>query len=486
MRPPRSTCFFRTLLTGAFLLCVCFWVSGCGQSAAPQNSGLTETGAYSLPWGLTLNKDASKLYVVNNLNFSVSVVRTDRMATIKTIPVACWPRYITFNRDYTRLYVTHDSLVSCSYPQTGYEKLNGTYVSVIDISEGKVVKEIAITSISGARSIASDENNDAIYVHSPTTRAIAVIDDSTMSLVDTDTLSDLASSVTMRYDSSNDRLYVVDDEDARIEMLDIEDPLTLKFDSPYYNAQENGYCLGTDMPNSCACSTDSDCASRDCDTSLALPQCVYSCNASSSKYPDGCICASDTDCIGGTCLTDSKVCATKTDIYLGTIRGYYDREKSITYSTTDAEEINGDLKYLSICKQPRDILPLPDQTAYVTCTSSNAEDESDPLLRIMWDDDGLANSGKIVSTLDSAEPCNKPTRMAADPTYTYAFVLCQGQGVMLVIDIASGKVLFSPEVPDFPIDIVVSSDYAYVSTSSANEIFRYSLTEFQGARITLK
>lgn len=497
----------------AAILCLLF--SGCGQESPPGNTGgIFPTEAYSSPWGMTLNEDGSRLYLVNNLGFSVSIIRTDNMKTIATIPVSCYPRHLALNDDETRLYVTHDdtSGKNCA-SMTGYELLDGTYVSVIDLDDNEVVKEIELAGITGARKITVDADNDVLYAYAPTQKSVVVIDDKNMSYAgkyesnrgetiieteDGNTTTNNPSSVGMRYDPEKDMIYTLDYEPNSADSTNyvigtyiIDDARNIDFPHYYYDSQQHGVCVGNSLANGCACGSDSGCASYDCDLTLALPVCVQSCDSRSEQsssgfpdYPDGCPCTQDSDCISELCRPDTLQCATEARITVNSRRGYMDRNTSQVYDTDQATEIKTSLSELGICYKPRDILPLPDNTAYVTCSSSDASSEStpEPVLRILWDDDGLANDGKVVATLDSFSACNKPTRIEADPTCTYAFVLCQDDSAMLVIDIASGDVVDMPGIPENSVDLVVSMDYVFVSTSSSDRIFRYSIRELAPMR----
>jgi YVTN family beta-propeller protein len=143
----------KKLISGIFLMAAAALLissSSCGTASKPADTGNYTTGNYTTPWGMALDKDASHIYVANNLANSVSMINTSSMVIEKTIPTLCNPRNLVFNNDYTKLYVSHDHMSKCMNSQLTYDRKDDSWMSVIDMSQLKVVKEFPLKTSSAS------------------------------------------------------------------------------------------------------------------------------------------------------------------------------------------------------------------------------------------------------------------------------------------------------------------------------------------------
>lgn len=291
--------------------------------------------------------------------------------------------------------------------------------------------------------------------------------------------------------------------------------------SGYACNQTSGYCEKTiDIPGACAAGYS--CVSGTCEKtsyndSLCDAAKGETCNASTGKcktttykdslcstgyscdradgvckintYPNGCECDFDSQCVGyaeGTafCSIDGK-CLTYSSVKVD-IGGFCDtRYNDACYKGTDVEDYNKGF-YDSFsgvsCSSPTDILLLPDKTAYVACYggATSKDTGKDPIYKITLNADGIAfDANKTLGTFNSLKICDKPMKMAADKDGKTALIICDGNNKIYAVDVLTGAVFKNYNMPDHPIDIIVSrkakDNYFYVSGSSADNITRYPI-----------
>ena len=196
-------------------------------------------------------------------------------------------------------------------------------------------------------------------------------------------------------------------------------------------------------------------------------------------YPPGCQCYVDSDCYGdNTVCSDLFICHKKTSINVDSIEGYIDFFSNEEYTTTEIENEYPYLEDYEDCEYPADFLPLPDGTALVSCYGSHEDDDGDdPVLRIQFDGDGLAREQSIVVNTASFLECDKPARMALQggDTPRFVFISCFGHRQLLVYDIEEGEVVDEHTINGYPIDVIASSNYVYVSGSTSNAVNRFPI-----------
>jgi YVTN family beta-propeller protein len=181
----------------------------------------------------------------------------------------------------------------------------------------------------------------------------------------------------------------------------------------------------------------------------------------------GCVCSRNSSC--DTNLCSSGICVTESSFGVNDIRAFCDR-------STGQCKTASEMGITNTCENPWDVLPAPDQTLYVTCGGSTSKaSQSQPVLKIYADADGFASSNTAVAAQSSFQYCVKPTELAADPDWEYVFVLCSGSNKLLYLDAASGEPLGYFSVPDGAYGLTVSNRYAFVSSSSQNEILKISI-----------
>ena len=266
LRERKRVKIFKLLPVCLALAAAALLAPSCGGgagSSSKSSTGFNHTGGYTTPWGMTLNESGSRLYVANNMSRFISIYDTSSMKELKKIPVACKPRYLAFNGDYSRLYVTHDTMSNCQYSQLSYDLLNGAYISVIDLALEKVVSEIAVPGtiyVENARDIVYDPEHNVMYILGGKTVAVFNPDNNKfIGKISGMTGSDPAR---LRYDKLNKILYIVHysptdttgDSGYTIDILIPDDPTTLSFSRAGYNAQSSGLCIGNDMKTNCSCS----------------------------------------------------------------------------------------------------------------------------------------------------------------------------------------------------------------------------------------
>ncbi len=467
------------------------FIASCGQSAAPGSTNFTETstGASRRPWGMAFSKDYSLLYVANSSQHSISIYNTAAMVEVGSITTTCKPYRMAFNSDYSRMFVSHDisgvngGTNQCYYSQLSHGAMSdGSYLSVVDMSTLKVTKGIALTQVSNARDVVYDSTNDVVYVTgSGSSHGISMIDGTTDEIITNYTSSTGYFDITGMYpsklimDYTRNLMYIMAPTNNGIYFVEPDAPKSETFDLNTYNAQETGYCFGAERKNGCACDSDSDCASRKCDTTATLSFCASSCE-SNGGYPDGCTCSSDSDCRSGLCSSGS--CMSYTKLLVSNVEGYCDRDTDDCYDANDDQfKSPNKMADLGLCDEPWDVEVLSDNTAYVSCYGNFDDDDYDPLLRVMWDTNGLAVNGSAVVTLDSARQCDRPTEITSDPSGRYVFVICFGNNAVLAINQSTGDVLKSVEVPSTPADIIASDDYFFVTSMSEYSIYRYPIAD---------
>lgn len=280
----------RSISLGAALFCLVMMVASCGQGAAPSDTGVYSTEPYDIPWGLALNKDETAVYAANNLRDNISVYDVSTMKVLYKISTMCKPLYMTFNTDYSLLYVSHDIQSNCLKSQTTFSVLNGAYISVIDVAAKKVIKEISVSAVSKAiRNLVYDGNHNVLYAVAPEAGKIAIIDAGSGSVANT--LSFTVSSfkpMRVKYDEVNNKLYIVDAANGYIDISIPVDPQNLEFKKIGYDMYQDGYCLGTKQRGGCSCKEDAGCRSGTCDVEKTLPYCSsVECEAESYKGAAG-------------------------------------------------------------------------------------------------------------------------------------------------------------------------------------------------------
>ncbi|MFA6451638.1 MAG: hypothetical protein WCX65_19360, partial [bacterium] len=268
-------------------------IASCGSAPTPRDTGDFDIGAFKVPWGMALDQTATRLYFVNNVANTVEVLDVATMVVQKTIPVLCSPRNLTFNSDFTKLYVTHDDQNQCTKSQTSYLKRDGSWASVISIAEMKVVKEINVdiggVYVSNSRDIvyyhdpskpASDYSKDVIYITGFTsesnagrTALISPNTDAPIAFLTLDAGTPHPFKVKVDTSSSRNLLYVLDSAASTIGVKNAVDPSANQFETYAYNGQSDGYCVGSSSgnKNNCPCSSGSECNSGVCETSALIP-----------------------------------------------------------------------------------------------------------------------------------------------------------------------------------------------------------------------
>lgn len=247
----------------------------CGQGAAPSDTGVYNAETYDIPWGLALSKDGSTLYTANYLRDNISVYDTSSMTVKYKISTLCKPLYMAFNSDYSLIYLTHDKQDNCTKSQTSFSLVSGAYISVIDVAEKRVIKEISVSSISSAiRDIVYDPNHNVLYALSSSDGKIAIIDAGAAKLANTISYDiSVFKPMRIKYDSVKNYLYILDVEKGNIDISTPEDPKNLEFRKIGYNKYKDGYCLGTTQRDGCPCVADANCNSTKCDVTHTLPYC---------------------------------------------------------------------------------------------------------------------------------------------------------------------------------------------------------------------
>ncbi|HOY62655.1 MAG TPA: hypothetical protein PLK80_13690 [bacterium] len=460
------------------LIALCaFACSSCGTGKGRVDNTDYMIGAGRAPWGMALNEDGSRLYVANNGYNTVEVFNAATMDSIASIRVICGPRYLAFNRDYTKLYVTHDSdtmLDSNSCAISAYDPSQvrriGSYVSVIDIAQMQVVNEINIEAsnalIRNPRNITLDTVNNIFYVVGLTTTGI-------VSMVDADddevlggmSVYSTRKAYRINFDEDRGIGYMLEPSNNRINVFNATDFREDNHTEYTFNGQTQGYCAGTSgNKNSCACTANGNCNSGYCDQSYILPVCATACSGSTSNR-SGCPCTQNSNCSSGIC--DNNVCVTPTIIGLSSVRGYCDTSDGMCLTPAQMGMTS------PICKEPRGMLLMSDNTMYVSCYGdSTGGSASQPLLRIILDNDGIASNMASVATTQSFMSCIRPTELAKDPSEEYVFLLCSASAAVLVIDADTGNAVDIFSVPENPTHMVASDEYVFVTSAASGAIHR--------------
>ncbi len=218
-----------------------------------------------------------------------------------------------------------------------------------------------------------------------------------------------------------------------------------------------------------SCAVDRDCESYSTGTCPSL-KCV---KGDTNKE-----CQVNSDCdydVSDTCKNGA--CQTKT-AGANSILGFCDRDQGTCTNFGDLK--TSDLLYMS-CKNPWDVLPMPDKSMYVTCNGlNNSSDKSEkqPLLRIYIDKAGLAVNSASVADKSSRKLCRQPSEMATDPSGRYVFVICTGDNIVAVINAQTGEYIAHRDIYGKPVGIIASDKYIFVSTSSGNQIDRIPISGF--------
>jgi DNA-binding beta-propeller fold protein YncE len=479
----KSGCRAAGIAPFCVLLALCaIACSSCGTGKGKVENADYIVGANRSPWGMALNEDGSLLFVANNGYNTVEVYNADTMASVASVRVICGPRYLAFSRDYTKLYVTHDSdsmLESNSCSISSYDPSQvrrvGSYVSVIDIAQMKVVKEINIstetTQITNPRNITLDTLNNIFYIVSQTTTGIVT----TLDADDDEVLGGMSvyssssnKAYNIEFDPEKGVGYMLEPANSRINVFNAVDFREDNHTVYTFNGQTQGYCAGTSgNKNSCACSANSNCHSGYCDQSYILPMCAAACSGSTANR-SGCPCAQNSNCSSGIC--ENNLCVTPTIIGLSSVRGYCDTDTGICSTPAQMGMTS------PTCRDPRGMLLMSDDTMYVSCYgASTGASALQPLLRIILDEDGIASSNTAVATEQSFLACLRPTLLAKDPSEKHVFLLCSGNATTLIIDAASGSPIGGFSVPANPTHIVASDDYVFVTSAASGAIHRHPL-----------
>ena len=108
-----------------------------------------------------------------------------------------------------------------------------------------------------------------------------------------------------------------------------------------------------------------------------------------------------------------------------------------------------------------------------------------PVLRLIADEDGLAVSSAAYADQTTTEQCRRPTEMATDPNEQYVFIICFGENKLVVLTAADGEHIATLDIPSNPIDVVASSQYVFVTSSTSNVVFRYPLSSLPASPLQL-
>ncbi len=485
-----------TLMAGLLSSC------GGGNSTKPSASDdvLTISTQGAVPWGLALNGDNTQLYVSNVVHNSVSIYKTATMEKIADIPTACMPTDLAFNADYSQLYVAHNSMTSCRVSQISPNPISGKYISVIDVANQQVIKEIAITA--EGRDLELDPVNNFLYV-TALNNAVCIIETTTntLSACYSSTSSAAAaplgdttlkpSKIKRMMIDNSPVLMALDPANKVVAFKLPVNPILNTFTARGFNGQEDGYCVpaaksgGFDtqvsgQPNGCACLTSGNCSSGNCDSDFLTPVCAppASCGATSNRS-DGCDCTDASQCRGGLC--QGSVCKTPSVLNFNSSTAYCDRVNSTCYDkNSDYTKLFSVVSKLGAagCTEPWDIVPLPDGTAYLSCygpreyvsgTVNTAHGDPDPVIRLMWGKNGIARNSGYLLTYDSLLLCDKPSEMAASTSGDMLAVACADN--VSIVNTSTGKSTRTVNIPT-PVNIVADSKYAYATSGTSNKVYR--------------
>jgi len=446
-------------------------LASCGTASTPPDPNTTQL-LTKLPWGMTLNTAGTRLYVANELAYTVDVYDTSDMTLLDSIPTLCYPRQLTLNADESKLFVSHKGLTSCYYSQTSYSPRSGIWVSVIDLNKRKVTTEISIGEGTGPTTISYDPSAKVFYlvVTAAGIQKVAVLGEEAETLLGFISYFTYVASggdlpannkkpfrvvvdPNRKYpeDSNSNMAYVLDYSNRYIYPFSTSNPAAEEYNFPQFTLQTAGYCARTE---------------------------------SAHKLPNGCVCTQGTDCYSGSCEKEtqgylyfckaaecSANCDAKSAINVNSVGGYCD---PVTEHCRTAGQLGVSFRS---CVNPWDILPLSDNTLYVSCYGSSADEkELQPVYRILVDEKGLSVTGKSIIALEgSFQECRRPTELAADPQERYVFVACYYDEVVLAVDPYDGDVLESIQLPGPPASLAVSDDYIFVTIPTKNQIFRYPI-----------
>lgn len=481
----------------ALAILALFFIASCGQSAAPGSASFIDqpTGQSKRPWGMAFSQDNSRIYVANSSQHSISVIDADSLQEIDNIPTTCSPYRIALNTNHSKMYVSHDIRKGgdgCHEWKTTHEEWgDGSYLSIIDMSTGEITEEMPLTSVSDVRNIVYDTENDVVYItgSDTTNPGSCIIDGLTDAQIKcysstgyySNDSAMLPNKIIRDYERS--LMYIVDPANNMIHFRKPIAPRDEIFSKRTYNAQQTGYCLGSNLKNGCLCSSNSECASGVCDETSSPAYCtsLYTDADGDGKYPDGTWCETDSECEGGVC--SSNTCMSYTMLNVNDFKGFCERDTGDCFET-EIYNSPHHMADLGLCTSPWDVEVLSDDTAYVTCfgkfgndDETNAETIKDPLLRVMWDTTGLATYDNAYITTDSRRFCDRPTEIASDPDGRFVFVLCFGSSEVLAIDISTGELQDRINVPSAPADIIVSNDYFFVTSAYTASIFKYPIAD---------
>jgi YVTN family beta-propeller protein len=161
---------FNTTIKQAILslmLCAAaFTLFSCGGSSpGTSNTTTYAQNRYDYPTDITASPDGSKLYVVNNIRSTISIVDTASMSVIGEMKTSCNPRHLAINAAGTEMYVSHDDVSSCKLSPLSAASYDGTRLSIIDLAMGAVTKEINIsdTGSSNARNMFWIESANRLF-----------------------------------------------------------------------------------------------------------------------------------------------------------------------------------------------------------------------------------------------------------------------------------------------------------------------------------
>jgi len=468
-------CFHQKTIKAAFVL-VFFasfsaFISSCGTSSGgPAVQYDYFIGDYQIPWGMVLNEDGSRLYVANSVANTITEIDTSSMNVLRTVDVICRPRNLAFNPSYTKLYITHDNQSNddeCSTSEylPSEVRRSEAWMSVVDIDEMEVTNEVELKydgiDPSSPRDIEYDSINNLIYVTATKNYRIVIVDPQTETTIKHLTIFSGLKPINIEVSKSENIAYALD-TDGYIYPFTLADADTTDIERVTYNPQLEGYCASANNPNGCACGSNSNCNSGSCGGGGQLTYCVEKCTKSSPNIENGCACGSDTDCSSGICV--DGYCEANSSLGLQSFRGFCDPDSG---SCTEYD--------IGSCFVPWDMALVNDDTIYVSCKGDDEEkDEKQPILKVIVDDDGLANSNKAVAYEIGEEICRQPTALATDPSREYVFAVCYRKNRLLTFIADTGEEISNIEIPQNAIDIVASNDYVFVSSSTENKIIKYA------------
>ena len=135
-----------TLLFFVIIVCI-----SCGSESPSNNVARVQLlEDYSYPTSIAASSNGDKLFVVNNVRNTVSIVDPVSLNPVADITVGCDPRTVIVSEDDSMLVVGHDNNSTCKlspfYTGEG-DGYSYSYLSIIDLTTNTLTKEVVLNQM---------------------------------------------------------------------------------------------------------------------------------------------------------------------------------------------------------------------------------------------------------------------------------------------------------------------------------------------------